>query len=279
MSTWRQPVPDPASAERSALVAAVASEVVRRGTGRLRAAVDGRTGAGKTSFAHELASAVRDLGRPTLRASLDDFKRPWREATELGYDRVTGPGLLRERARPRRGMHPPPRSGRAGGQRPGRALRPRPAHPGGPPGHRRGRALECGARRRLRLRVPAGVGPLLGSADLARHRLRGVHPRFLARDTGREGAEEAARLDRERYRPAEEVYLAQVAPAERADIVVDNRDLTRPRLLQAQSAASAVTERTPSSGTQRRHRRRQAEPAYRQLVARGRRRQRAAVSS
>ena len=53
-------------------------------------AVDGRTAAGKTSFGHELATAIRRRGRPTLRASLDDFKNPWREARELGYDRVTG---------------------------------------------------------------------------------------------------------------------------------------------------------------------------------------------
>ena len=92
VSTWRQPVPEPASAERAVLVAAVAAEVVRRGAGRLRVAVDGRTASGKTSFAHELAAALRGSGRPTLRASLDDFKRPWREAGELGYDRVTGPG-------------------------------------------------------------------------------------------------------------------------------------------------------------------------------------------
>ena len=62
---------------------------------RLRIAIDGRTGAGKTSFGHELAAALRKLGRPTLRASLDDFKHPWRDVRERGYDRVTGEGYYR----------------------------------------------------------------------------------------------------------------------------------------------------------------------------------------
>ena len=58
-------------------------------------AVDGMTCAGKTSFGHELAAALRDLGRPTARASMDDFKNPWREARELGYDRLSGEGYYR----------------------------------------------------------------------------------------------------------------------------------------------------------------------------------------
>jgi hypothetical protein len=52
----------------------VAARVTRVGPGRIRVAVDGRTGAGKTSFGHELAAALRARGRPTMRASLDDFK-------------------------------------------------------------------------------------------------------------------------------------------------------------------------------------------------------------
>ena len=41
------------------------------------------TAAGKTRFGHELAAAVRDLGRPTLRASLDDFKPTSGEEVDL----------------------------------------------------------------------------------------------------------------------------------------------------------------------------------------------------
>ena len=77
VSTWRQPTP----CARVSL-----SDKAHRGRGRddrrlsarrLRIAIDGRTGAGKTSFGHELAAALRKLGRATLRASLDDFKHPW----------------------------------------------------------------------------------------------------------------------------------------------------------------------------------------------------------
>ncbi|BBH67745.1 uridine kinase [Actinoplanes sp. OR16] len=46
---------------------------VRRGGDCLRVAVDGPDGSGKTTFADELAAAVRALGRPVVRVSLDDF--------------------------------------------------------------------------------------------------------------------------------------------------------------------------------------------------------------
>ena len=238
VSTWRQPVPDPASAERAVLVAAVAAEVVRRGGGRLRVAVDGRTGSGKTSFAHELAAALRGSGRPTLRASLDDFKRPWREAEELGYDWVTGPGYYAN----------------AHDHDAVCALLLEPAGPAGS-----GRVVLC-ARDPLTqedhhdvvVHAPSNAVLVVDSVFAFRpewDRFWDVRiwldvvpeastVRFIARDTGREGAEEAARLDRERYRPAEEVYLAQVAPAARADIVVDNRDLARPRLLTLRESPS-----------------------------------------
>ena len=88
-------MPLPASAERTALVAKVADVVAGLSTGRLRIAIDGLTGAGKTSFGHELAAALCDLGRATMRASMDDFKYPWRHARERGYDRVSGEGYYR----------------------------------------------------------------------------------------------------------------------------------------------------------------------------------------
>ena len=95
VSTWRQSVPLPTSAERTALIVTVADMVAALGPGALRVAVDGLTGAGKTSFGHELAAALRGLGRATMRASMDDFKYPWRHARERGYDRVSGEGYYR----------------------------------------------------------------------------------------------------------------------------------------------------------------------------------------
>ncbi len=98
VSTWRQPETPPISGVRTETIDDVAGRICRLSPGRLRVAVDGYTAAGKTSFGHELAAAIRLLGRPTLRASLDDFKNPWREARKLGYDRVSGEGLLPQRA-------------------------------------------------------------------------------------------------------------------------------------------------------------------------------------
>ena len=37
----------------------------------------------------------RCAGRATMRASMDDFKYPWRHAREHGYDRISGEGYYR----------------------------------------------------------------------------------------------------------------------------------------------------------------------------------------
>jgi hypothetical protein len=63
------------------------------GPGRLRVGIDGLTASGKTSFGHELADLICHAGRPVLRASLDDFKRPWRDRHL--YDRESGEGYYR----------------------------------------------------------------------------------------------------------------------------------------------------------------------------------------
>ena len=95
VSTWKpRPVP-PASPSRSRVIAAVADRLCAAGSDRVRVVVDGRTGSGKTTFADELAAAIRERKRSTLRASLDDFKHPWRHARVHGYDRVTGEGYYR----------------------------------------------------------------------------------------------------------------------------------------------------------------------------------------
>ena len=95
VSSWKQPVPVPASPIRTRLITDLATLITGLSTKRLRVAVDGHTAAGKTSFAHELAAALRDQGRSTLRASMDDFKHPWADAHERGYDRTTGEGYYR----------------------------------------------------------------------------------------------------------------------------------------------------------------------------------------
>lgn len=55
--------------------------------------------------------------------------------------------------------------------------------------------------------------------------------RGVARDTDREGAEEAAQLHRDRYARAEEIYLSEVAPHSVADVIIDNTDLDSPTVV------------------------------------------------
>jgi uridine kinase len=55
--------------------------------------------------------------------------------------------------------------------------------------------------------------------------------RGIARDSAMEGTAEATRLHRDRYHAAETIYLAEVRPQALADLIIDNRDFTRPRIL------------------------------------------------
>jgi uridine kinase len=88
VSTWRQPVPSAGSPERDQVLERLVEMIEALGDHRLRVAIDGLTAAGKTSLGHELARGLSRRGRPVLRASLDDFKLPWRERHL--YDRESG---------------------------------------------------------------------------------------------------------------------------------------------------------------------------------------------
>ena len=224
-------MPAPRSLQRTALIAALAEQVDALGPARLRVAVDGVTGAGKTSFGHELAAAVRALGRPTLRASLDDFKRPWSDARAKGYDRVTGEGYYRN----------------APDFEAARALL---LEPSG--GEGSGVVSLCafdpltGEDHRSHTVVAPGDSVLIVDSVFALRpeyddcwELRvwlTVEPsvafeRAIARDQGLEGREEAERLHRDRYRVGERIYVDEVDPEQIADVVVDNTDLDEPRFV------------------------------------------------
>src|SRR5690625_3720695 len=92
-STWQQPSPDRVDPVRAALLKDIAGTIIGLGSRRLSIAIDGRTAAGKTTFGHELATRIAERGRPVLRASLDDFRRPWRDRHL--YDRESGKGYYR----------------------------------------------------------------------------------------------------------------------------------------------------------------------------------------
>jgi uridine kinase len=231
VSTWRQPTPPPASAARTALLAEVASRIAGLSPGRLRVAIDGLTGAGKTSFGHELAAALRGMGRATMRASLDDFKNPWGEPRQLGYDRVSGEGYYRN----------------AHDFRSARDLLLGPAGPDGS-----GEVVLClrdpltgEEHRDLSVIVPAGAILIVDSVfafrpeynDCWEYRIwleadpETAMRRGIRRDAPAEGLEDTIRLHRDRYRVAEMIYLAEVCPQALADLVVENQDFAHPRIL------------------------------------------------
>jgi hypothetical protein len=63
--------------------------------------------------------------------------------------------------------------------------------------------------------------------------------RGISRDREREGGEDAAaRLHRDRYHAAEEIYLAEVQPQDLADIVIDNRVFENPRIMRERGCLS-----------------------------------------
>jgi uridine kinase len=55
--------------------------------------------------------------------------------------------------------------------------------------------------------------------------------RGVARDSPRDGADEATLVHQDRYAVAEAIYIAEVDPVSRADIVIDNHDWAAPRVL------------------------------------------------
>jgi uridine kinase len=194
-------------------------------------AVDGLTAAGKTSFGHELAIALRRLDRPTLRASMDDFKLPWSDAREKGYDRVSGEGYYRN----------------AYDFVSARDLLLGPACRGGS-----GKVVLCahdpltGEDHRDKVAVaPADAVLIVDSVFAFRPEYNAywdyriwldVDPqlsltRGITRDSDSEGPETATHLHRNRYQVAEAIYRAEVNPRAIADVILDNTDFKNPRIL------------------------------------------------
>ena len=231
VSTWRQELPAPLSTARTALVDEVATLVDGLGPHRLRIAVDGYTAAGKTSFGHELAAALRARGRSTLRASFDDFKHPWRHSIEHGYDRTSGEGYYRNAPDFHSALE----------------LLLRPAGPDGS-----GVVVLCAHdpltgvdHRATTVTAPTDAVLIVDSVFAFRPEydefwdLRiwlDVSPelslrRGVDRDGDREGRAEAERLHRDRYGAAEALYVDEVDPRKRADLVIENTVLAEPRIL------------------------------------------------
>jgi uridine kinase len=233
-SSWQQPVPATAEEARARVVDTVANLVDRCGGRRLAVAVDGPTGAGKTTFGHELGAALERLGRPVCRASLDDFKRPWSERHLC--DRETGEGYYRNAfdiSRIRHQLLGPVRTD--------------------------GIVRLCGIDPLTQVdhgddcfRMPRSAVLVVDGVFALRPELRGswnltvwldVSPevaldRGVLRDTTRDGAAQALRTHRDRYLPSQMIYQREAQPRTRADIVIDNDKLSAPHLVRTRRDGS-----------------------------------------
>ncbi|WP_137991566.1 DUF6924 domain-containing protein [Streptomyces vilmorinianum] len=227
-STWRQPVPPAASPERTVLVEEIARAVLARGPGRLIVGIDGPTAAGKTSFGHELAERIAHAGRPALRATLDDFKKPWKDRHL--YDRESGEGYYRnayDYGLVRRLLLDPVRSPETDS------------------------CALCGIDPLTQLDHSARRTPLAPDAVLVVDGVFAFRPEIDgywdyrvwldvdAELSVRRGAErdrnwagsDAEAIHRDRYGVARRIYLDEVDPLPRMDVLVDNTDFARPRVL------------------------------------------------
>ncbi|MFD3409826.1 uridine kinase [Streptomyces cyaneofuscatus] len=227
-SSWQQPCPQTASAERTTLVEDIAERILALSAGRLLIGIDGFTAAGKTSFGHELAQRVTKSGRPALRATLDDFKNPWRDRHL--YDRESGEGYYRNAyayETAKRLLLNPARSPEATS------------------------CALCSIDPLTQEDHAAQTTPLAPDSVLIVDGVFAFRPEIDAywdfriwldvdaELSVRRGAErdqnwagsDAESIHRDRYLVAERLHLKEVAPLPRMDAVVDNTDFARPRLL------------------------------------------------
>jgi uridine kinase len=209
----------------------IASQIANLSKCRLRVAIDGRTASGKTTFGDELAAALRLLGRSTMRTSLDDFKKTWRDAKEKGYDRTSGEGYYRN----------------AYDFESARELLLKPAGPEGS-----GRVVLCahdpltGEDHRNEFVTASDEAILIVDSVFAFRPEYNVFwdfriwievspqvslERGIARDSDAEGLEAATSVHRDRYGAAEEIYIEEVNPSALVDVRIDNTDFARPLIL------------------------------------------------
>ncbi|MCU1535160.1 MAG: uridine kinase [Glaciihabitans sp.] len=70
---------------RKDTISALADELLHNyGRGRVLVAIDGPDGAGKSTFADDLAALLREKGHEVFRATVDDFHRPYERAIAEG---------------------------------------------------------------------------------------------------------------------------------------------------------------------------------------------------
>ena len=196
-----------------------------------RVGIDGHSAAGKTTLADELAATLRTkTARPVLRVMIDHFKRHVDLRTQYPagspqnyYFEMFDVDAIRDEL----------------------------LAPLGPGGHRRYRTqildfsgrtpIDSGVHLSPDDAILVADGGFLQKPALSRHwdllvylhiEVADVLHRGTVRDQAyMDSAEAAAERYRTYYIPGEQLYLAEVRPAERADIVIDNRDFDAPRIM------------------------------------------------
>lgn len=200
----------------------------------IRVAIDGRTAAGKTTLADELVAPIEACGRPVIRIRIDDFHRP-RAARRQRQELPAWQRYFLDTFN-----HPAIHA----------ALLPL-----GLSGDRRYRRAWFDLHQDIPIDEPWRIAPsdavvLIDGIFLFRPELDDLWDVRLfvlidADDTLRRGSErdrawlgsveEAAARYRSVYVPGENYYIETFRPHERADVVIDNRDPTMPRLAFRQS--------------------------------------------
>jgi uridine kinase len=220
-----------ATVSREDAIVLITDEVRRlQGHNPVRMVVDGLSATGKTTLAGEVRGFLETEGVPVLRASLDDFKRPWSESHL--YDRVSGEGYYRnaydhecivaELLEPLNSVGD--RTVRTALRNPLTGLEPANAI------HRVDRDVVLVVDGVFALRPELRTYWDLSVFLTMPFNL--VLQRGADRDQAWEDSWEcAAQLYRDRYIPSERLYIEEVDPMNHADFVFDMTDPTAPVLL------------------------------------------------
>ena len=197
--------------------------------GFTRIGVDGVDGSGKTTFADSLGDHLRGLGRDVVRVREDDFLNPRAVRYRLG--RGSPEGYVAD-------SYDLDRL---------RADVLEPFAPGGD-GRYRDRSLDLATDTALDppwLQAPAGAVLVLDGMFLHRDELRGAWDVSVLLDVPfedtcrrmavRDGSDpDPEHPSMRRYVGGQRLYLSRCRPAERATVVVDNTDVTDPRVVRVQ---------------------------------------------